>query len=263
MDANHRADAEGEVESNSRAAPGEEAAGAPTAVEMERLREAAADGALGTDGALNLLKRADLPSAVIEELARNANVARQRKVRRAIVEHPKTPRHISLPLLRQLYTFDLMQVALAPVVPADVKLAADQALCVRMETISVGEKLSLARRGSGNVAGTLLLDADERVVGAALQNSRLTEVSVVKALMGEGSAALVEAVGGHPQWSLRRDVRVALLRNEHTSMARAVEFSRTMSPAEVREILRESRLAGDIKEFLLEDAERREKSGGE
>ncbi len=88
----------------------------------------------------------------------------------ALVEHPKTPRHISLPLVRQLYTFEVMQVALTPMVPADLKLAADEVLCNRLETISPGEKLTLAHRASGRVAGELLRDGEARVVHAALEN---------------------------------------------------------------------------------------------
>jgi hypothetical protein len=222
----------------------------------------AADAGLSEDAALALLRRPDLPADVLERLAKNGNVLKHRKVKLALVEHPKTPRHVSRPLVRQLYTFDLMQVALTQAVPADVKLAADEALCNRMETISSGEKLTLAHRASGRVAGELLLDRDSRVMQAALQNSlqnsRLTEASIVGALVRpETTAALVEAVSHHGQWSLRREVRVALLRNEKTPMARAVEFARRLPIAQVREILQGSRLPGNVKKFLLADLGKR------
>jgi hypothetical protein len=224
----------------------------------ENLKNVAADSALTEDAALSLLKRPDVSADVLEQLGKNGSVLKQRKVKLALVEHPRTPRHISLPLVRQLYTFDLMQVALTPVVPADIKLAADEALCNRMETISSGEKLSLAHRGSGRVAGELLLDAEARVVQAALQNSRITEASIVRALTRtEASAVFVETVSHHPQWSLRREVRVALLRNEKTPMARAVEFARGLPAALVREILQQSRLPGNVKAYLLSDLEKR------
>ena len=214
--------------------------------------------ALSEDAALALLRRPDLPADVLERLAKNGNVLKHRKVKLALVEHPKTPRHVSLPLVRQLYTFDLMQVALTPVVPADVKMAADEALCNRMETVSSGEKLTLAHRASGRVAGELLLDAELRVVQAALQNSRLTEALIVRAVMrSEAPAALVERVAHHPQWSLRREVRVALLRNEKTPMARAVDFARGLPAGQVREILQGSRLPENVKAFLLVDVEKR------
>ena len=78
----------------------------------ESLKNAASDSALTEDLALALLKRPDLPAEACEALTRNANLVKLRKVRRRVVEHPRTPRHVSLAMLRHLYTFDLMQVAL-------------------------------------------------------------------------------------------------------------------------------------------------------
>jgi hypothetical protein len=224
----------------------------------DNLKSLASDSGLSEDVALSLLKRPDLLPDVLEQLGKNGAVLKHRKVKLALVEHPKTPRHVSLPLVRQLYTFDLMQVALTPVVPADLKLAADDALCNRLETLSSGERLSLAHRGSGRIAGALLLDAEARIVQAALQNSRLTESSIVRALMHyDASMAFIEAVCHHPQWSLRREVRVALLRNEKTPMARAVEFARTIPSSQLREILQSSRLPRNVKAYLLADIEKR------
>ena len=232
--------------------------GGRAAKNAQDLARLAADASLGEEDALNLLHRTDLTPGVLEQIGKNGSVLKHRKVKVALVEHPKTPRHVSIPLVRQLYTFDLVQVALTPVVPADVKLAAEEALSNRMETISSGEKLTLAHRASGRVAGELLLDAETRVMQAALQNSHLTEAVIVRALMRpEASAALVEAVSGHSQWSLRREVRLALLRNEKTPTARAVEFARGIPAGEVREILQGSPLPENVKAYLLADLEKR------
>jgi hypothetical protein len=207
---------------------------------------------LSEDSALSLLKRANLAPEVLEQLAKNGNLLKNRKVKLALASHPKMPRHVSLPLVRQLYTFDLMQIALTPAVPADLKRAADETLCNRLDTLASGERLTLAHRGSGHIAEALLADAETRVMQAALQNSRLTESSIVRALTrADAPAALVEAVSHHAQWSLRREVRVALLRNARLPMARAVEIARTLPAALLREILQNSRLPANVKEYLL------------
>jgi hypothetical protein len=212
------------------------------------------DSALSEDVALSLLKKPDLPSQVLLHMAGNGSVLRQRRVMRALVEHPHTPRQVSLPLVRRLYTFDLMRVALTPTVPAAVRLAADQALSDRMERLAVGERLSLAHRGSGRIAAALLSDPEVKVVHAALANRRLTESSIVRALARhDASAAFLEAVGQHPHWSLRRDVRVALLRNGKITMAQALVFARTLPPGQVREILQGSGLPAGLKADLLAD----------
>lgn len=224
----------------------------------EVLDSAAADPTLTIDLALALLKRSDLLPGVLEQLSKNNSVMKSRKLKLALVQHPATPRHVSLPMLRHLFTFDLMQVALTPVVPADVKRAANDVLVTRMETVSVGQRLTLARRASGQVAGRLLLNAEARVIHAALENSRLTEAMVVKALMRSAApAALVEKVSHHAKWSLRREICIALLRNEKTPLARALEFARSLQPALVREILHGSRLPARVKSYLLQELKQR------
>jgi hypothetical protein len=217
------------------------------------------DASLTEDAALSLLKRADLAPEILEQISKIGELLKYRKVKLALVEHPKTPRHVSLPLIRQLYTFDLMQVALTPVVPADVKHAADETLCNRLETIGSGERLTLAHRGSGRIAEALLSDAEARVMQAALHNGRLTESSILRVLARpESTAAFVDAVAHHPSWSLRREVRVALLRNEKTPMVRVLDFARSLPPGVMREILHTSRLPGNVKEYLLADLAKRD-----
>ncbi|HUK25726.1 MAG TPA: hypothetical protein VLV49_14180 [Terriglobales bacterium] len=214
------------------------------------------DVPLTEDLALALLQHHDLPPETLERLSSSAAM-KSRKVKLALVEHPRTPRHISLPMVRHLFTFELMQVALAPVTPADVKIAAEESLIHRLETVSEGERLSLARRASGRVAAELLLDPEARVIHTALDNPRLTEAAVFKALMkAEAPAGLVLAVCNHAKWSLRREVRIALLRNENTPLARALELARSLPAALVREVLRASRLPENIKAHLLEEMDR-------
>ncbi len=215
----------------------------------------ASDPGLAEDLALALLKRADLPAAVLEQLARNANALKRRKVRIALASHLHIPRHISVPLVRQFYTFDLMRIALSPTVPPDVKIVAEDTLIARLKTITLGERLTLARRSSGRIAAALLLDAEGRVVQTALENGRLTEALVVQAVLGpHATAPLVHAVAQHDKWSLRRELRVALLRSKFLPLGRALEFSTAIPLPLLREILSNSRLPGQIKDKVLSTA---------
>lgn len=224
----------------------------------DELKALASDPALTEDLALALLKHNDLPPELFELLARNRSITKFRKVKLAIIANPRTPRFVSIAQIRQLFTFDLMQVALRPVVPGDIKRIAEEALINRLETLSSGEKLALARRASGPVAAAPLSEREARVIQAALDNGRLTEAFVVKALTGsDSSAALVRAVCDHAKWSLRREIRTALLRNEKTPPARALEIARTFPAPHLREILHNSRLSAGLKSLLTEELARR------
>jgi len=235
-------------------APASPLAEAIHSLALDDLLRAAGDPTLTAELALALLERADLRGEVLERLGGNRSLLKLRKVKIALASHPKTPRHVSVPLIRQFYTFDLMKVALSPVVPADVKRTAEETLIGRLKTITLGERLTLARQASGMIAGGLLLDSEPRIMRTALENSRLTEASVVKAVLRpEASAALIQAVAQHAKWACRRDVQIALLRSEHLSLARALAFASALSAPKLREILQSSRLPARIKAELLRE----------
>lgn len=225
-------------------------------ISREEMLRASANPALTEDLTLSLLQRADLPVEVLEQLAKNSNVLKLRKAKLALASHPHTPRHVSVPLIRQFYSFDLMKLALTPGVPVDVKVAADDILIARLKSVTLGERLALARRGSSRIAGAMLLDGDAKVMAIALENSRLTEIFVIQSILRPAAnAALIQAVARHPKWSFRREVRMALLRTEHLSLARALEFSRGLGLPLLRDVLHSSRLPARIKEQVLRECQ--------
>lgn len=213
-----------------------------------------ADPFLTADLALAALKDRDLSSEALEQISRNSAVMKSRKVRLALAAHPRTPRRIALRLIRELYTFDLMQFSLLPAVATDLKRVADELLVARLASVTLGERISLARRSTGTVAAALLLDRESRVWQTALENPRLTESGIVKALLRPSALpAFVKAICQHAKWSVRPEIRMALLRNEYTPLARALEFARRLLPAQLRDVLHSSRLPEKIKVYLRKD----------
>ena len=191
-----------------------------------------------------MLQRPDVSADALSKLARNPAALKSRKVIQAIVMHPRSPRHVSTPLLRRMFTFDLMQLALTPAVPADIKRAAEEQILLRTESLSGGEKISLARRGPGRIASELLTDGDARVISVALDNGRLVEAGVVTALMKiDASLTLFDLVSQHLKWSQRREVQLALLRSDKTPLERARQFATHFPQQTLNEIVPASRRA--------------------
>ena len=218
----------------------------------------ASDSRLTEDLALALLNHRDLPREALEALNKNGPLAKLRKVRMAIVMHPRTPRHISVPTIRHIHTFELMQVALQPVVPPDVKRAAEEVLIGKMGSITSGERLALARQSSGRVAAALLLDKEERIMQAALANPQMTEVFIVKLLKAEtGTELLAPAVSRHQKWSFRNDVKAALLGNKNTPSSRMIQLAAELPVNLIKDILRNGRLSPQAKNSLLAVLEKR------
>lgn len=213
--------------------------------------EAAADPALTADLALALIKDRNLSAKAVEEISRNRGAMKSRKLRIALAAHPRAQRRVALRLIRELYTFDLMQFSLLPAVAADLKRVADELLVSRLASITLGERIALARRSSAMVAAALLLDKEPRVWQTALQNPRLTESALVKAVLRPAATpAFVNALCQHGKWSVRPDVGAALLANPHTPLACALEFARRLPPGQLRDILHASRLPEKIKALL-------------
>jgi hypothetical protein len=201
-----------------------------------------------TEGqALASLQHLDVSAQTLALISKSPSAGKSRKVMLALATHPRTPRHISIPALRRLFPFDLMRVTLTPAVAADIKRVAEEQIINRLESLSAGERISLARRASGRIAAALLHDADSRVLATALDNSRLVENFVVTALMKHDAPGfLFAAVSGHPKWSQRREVQIALLRSEKTPLERALELAKNFPAETLREIVPESRRAATL-----------------
>jgi hypothetical protein len=232
------------------------------------------------------LRYPDLTTEALERLAKTSAAVKSRKVKIALVSHPHTPRHVSVPLARQLYTFDLVKVALSPTVLPDIKVSVDDILISRLKSVTIGERLTLARRATPRVAAALLLDVEAgegkvisanadvedekigprrkrnlepsmylRVVQTALENKRLTEALVISTVLrSQAGAGLVDAVARHAKWSKRSDVRSALLRSPHLSLAKAIEFSREIPLSQLEELMAFSRLPARIKNHLTRES---------
>jgi hypothetical protein len=227
--------------------------------EPEVLISVAGDPRLTEDLALALLKRHDLPREALEQMHKHKSLAKLRKVQLALVMHPQTPRHVSVPTIRHLYAFELMQVALLPGVVADVKRAAEEVLIGKLPSISSGERYTLAKRSSGRVAATLLLDREERTLQAALANPQMTEAWIVKALKAEsGTDLLAPAVSRHPKWSYRNDVKAALLGNKFTPQSRLQQLATELPLNALKDTLRNARLSPGAKAKLRSLLEKRQ-----
>jgi hypothetical protein len=224
----------------------------------EILIAVAADGRLTEDLALALLNRRDLPREALEALNKNGQISKQRKVRLALVTHPRTPRHVSVPVIRHIHTFELMQVALMPGVPPDVKRAAEEVLISKLSSITSGERLALARQSSGRVAAALLIDKEERIMMAALNNPQMIEMYIVKALKLETrTERLAPAVSSHQKWSFRNEIKAALLGNKYTPPARVIQLAGELPVKLIREVLRNGRLSPQAKNSLMAVLEKR------
>jgi hypothetical protein len=217
---------------------------------------------------LVLLSRRDLPRKTINTIARNALWMRSYAMKAAVLKHPQTPRHLALPLLKHLYLFDLLGIARTPGLAADLKRMAEDAILAGIQAVAVGQKLTLARQGTARLAGGLLLDAEKRVIEAALENPAMTETLLAQALCSEkAQPCLIETVLEDSQWMMRRSVMLGLLRSRHLTLARFAALLPELTAVELTELRQDPRLPRNLRDYVhnyaASRAQSRVRSSGE
>ncbi|MCL4523938.1 MAG: hypothetical protein M1451_08510, partial [Acidobacteria bacterium] len=75
-----------------------------------------------------LLQRRDLSSELLSEVARRKEFMRSYRVRARVAAHPHTARLAALPLIRQLFLFDLVNLTLQPATPAEIRRIAEDVI---------------------------------------------------------------------------------------------------------------------------------------
>ena len=230
----------------------------------ESLRELANDPALNDEQAVVLLARKDLPGELIEELSQRKPLLKSYAVKKALVLHPHTPRLVSLRLLRDLYLMDLVQLTLTPGALAELKRNAESQLLARLPQLPLGQKITLARRGPGRVAGELLGEGHRQVLSIVLDNANLSEAHVLKALSKvKLEPRVVDAVARHPKWSSSYNVRLALVRQPAATLSTVLAYLPELTVSDLKELTAPGIVAENLRRYLQAEIQRRISRGRE
>ena len=209
-----------------------------------------------------LLDRKDLPAEVLEEVARRKPLLRNYRVKRALAFHPRTPRLASLRLIRELYLMDLVQLTLLAGISAELKRNAEEQLVARLPQLPLGQKITLARRGTARVAGALLAEGHAQVLTVVLDNPGLTEAQVLKALSRESlPVGVVKAVAQHRKWSHTYNVRLALVRHPSSTLSTILAYLPELTVSDLRELAAPGIVSENLRKYLLAEIQQRIRKG--
>lgn len=218
----------------------------------EVLRALVANPELAEDDLLRLLERKDLSAELMRQVANDAKRTASYKVKLALLRHPRSPASVTLKFVPQVFVFDLVSVTLIPHVPREVKAAAESVILQKLKEMPLGVRITLARRTrSEGVLARLLTDPDRAVVEAAVTNTRLTEGVVVKAVRNPAAPVhTVDIISKADRWSVRHDVRFALLRSRHLPLSRALAFLPSMSREDLRLLTSDASVPAQLRAYL-------------
>ena len=205
-----------------------------------------------------LLERKNLPAEVLEEVARRKPLLKSYRVKKALAFHPRTPRLVTLRLLRDLYLMDLVQITLLPGIPTELKRNAEDQLVSRLPQLPLGQKITLARRGPGRLAGALLADGHAQIVGIVLDNANLTEAQVLKVLSRDKiPPSVVHGVSQHRKWSITYNVRLALVRHPLAPLTTVLAFLPELTVSDLRELASPGIVSENLRKYLQAEVQRR------
>jgi len=221
------------------------------ATDPDLLQALLANPHFGEREALLLLNRRDLPSSVIQELASLHTLVSSYAVKRALTKHPKTPLPTALKQLKFLYLFDLVSVCLQPGVLPEVKRASEALILSQVPKLALGQRITLAKRGSARLAASLLKGENTQIIQAVLDNPYLTEVALLPVLNCPDCAPkIVEEIAAHPRWGLRYDIRLTLLRHSSLPVARALAILPGLKPQDAKAMSQDSRVIPQVRNYL-------------
>ena len=205
-----------------------------------------------------LLDRLDISERVLGGIALQTKWLASEAVRFGLAVHPHSPRQVAMTMVRQLFAFDLVRLALATTAQAEVRRLAEEVLISKIPQLPMGQKLTLAKRGPARVVGAILNEGQAQAVAAALTNPLLTEAQILKSLArSETSERVVSAIARHPRWSSSYNTRMALIRNRHTPLNIVLAFLPNITMRDLKEIATLESLTPNLKMYIRREVARR------
>lgn len=159
----------------------------------------------------------------LEALALLKGLMAAYEARLLLARHRRTPQGVAMRFVGGFFWHDLAEIALDVRLGGPLRHLAEKYLLQRLPRMSVGERITLARRAPGEALTRLCADLDGRVAAAALDNPRLTEERLLPFVQSPKSTPQrLQLIAGHPRWAAAYEVRLALCRNPLAPLAVAL-----------------------------------------
>jgi hypothetical protein len=189
------------------------------------------------DEVLAVLENPFITPTICQKIAQTQRLTGFYSVRLRLVAHKQTPLAHAVKFVHYLYWTDLVRLSVEVKVPAPVRRAIDTILVNRVDKLTLGERITSAKRCSHALIKAFLFDPDPKVFEALLVNQRLREDDLlVVANSSRASAAQLELIARDRKWSYRYSVRRALVMNPLTPRSIAVSLLRFFTARELRMI---------------------------
>lgn len=174
---------------------------------------------------------------ILSSIAQNQRLTAFYSVRLRLVEHRQTPQAHAVKFVHYLYWFDLLRLSCDVKVPAPVRRAIETQLVNRAGELTLGERVSSARRCTPALVKVFLFDPDPKVFESLLVNKRLREDDLLFLINSRrATQEQLTMIAADMRWSFRYAIRKALVMNPATPRAAAASQLRYLSGKDLRQI---------------------------
>lgn len=211
---------------------------------------------------LAVLRRPECPRDLIDRLCGCRWVLRRRRVATLVVRHPACRHPFAWQVLPYLGWHDLHEVCRDPRTAPAIKAQAERKLGERLASMTLGERISLARVASRGVVRALLVDPDVACIEALLGNPRFTEDEALRLLASNPNPSCLVALLRHETWGRRRAVVRAAARSSRLPLGLLAGLAASLSDSEIADLLRGRDAPDALRDALTELLAARRRGGG-
>jgi len=187
------------------------------------------------DEVLAVLDNPYVTPAICQAIAQTQRLAAFYSVRLKLVAHKNTPQAHAVKFVHYLFWSDLVRLSVDVKVPSPVRRAIDNILVNKIDKLTLGERITCAKRCSQTLIKELLFDPDAKVFEALLLNQRVREDDLLFVAGSDRATAVqLQLLAADRKWSYRYPIRKALVMNPLTPRSAAASLLRSLTPRDLR-----------------------------
>lgn len=193
--------------------------------------------AFSEDEVLGVLDNPYVTPRILSRIAQTPRLTGFYSVRLRLAAHRQTPQAHAVKLVHYLHWFDLLRLSIDVQVPAPIRRAIDTQLVLRVDKLTLGERIASARSCSAALIKIFLFDSDPKVFAALLINKRLREDDLLTLVSSDrATEEQLLLISSDPKWSFRYSLRKALVLNPATPRSAAASQLRFLTRRDLRRI---------------------------
>ena len=200
---------------------------------------------------LIIANRKNLTPEVLNTVIKDPRWSESYTVRLALAKNPKTPLYAALSIARFLHLFDITDLARNHLLPVMFRKKMEAIVIERIPTLALGVKKTLAKIAAGDILIALIKDGYPDVIKPCLENPHLVEAHLYKVINHKTTTpGTIRTIAENRNWTFRYHIKFALIRNEHTPLARCVLFIAALKTLDLKELYRDPHLPPGVRPHI-------------